>query len=338
MQEVILIPGDGIGPEITEAVKRILKEAGAQVVWNEVQAGLQEYERTGEELPKEVIDSIRTTTVALKGPTATPFGVGHRSVNVRIRQELELYANIRPFVSFPGVSKAHDINFVIVRENTEDLYAGNEIQVSKDHVEGIKLITRAASKRIGAAAGRVLADRIADSIKIPHKPKHHVTIVHKANIMKLADSLFVEGVREGLKFDLVTDEMLVDNCAMQIVTRPQQFDVIVTQNLYGDILSDVAAGMIGGLGLAPGANIGDDFAVFEAVHGTAPDIAGKGLANPTALLLSATMLLRHIGQDEVAARIEKAVRHTICNLEVKTGDLGGTANTAAFTKRVIESL
>jgi NAD-dependent isocitrate dehydrogenase len=328
-----LIPGDGIGPEITAAVLQILEASGFQAEWVELEAGLSAVEHGKAPMPEETIETIRKLQIALKGPTTTPVGGGHVSANVALRKALDLYANVRPAKSLPGV-KGHfsdtRIDVIIVRENTEDLYAGIEFKPHPDMAQAIKVITRPGCKR--------LCDFAFDmAVKQGRK---RVTAIHKANIMKLADGLFLEEFYKSAKAfpQIQADDIIVDNCCMQLVTRPEQFDVLVTENLYGDIVSDLCAGLVGGLGLAPGANIGEHGAVFEAVHGSAPDIAGKGLANPTALLFSALMMLRHVGENERATKIGRAVLKVFSEGKVLTGDLGGSASTSQFTDEIIRQM
>jgi len=336
MKKVTLILGDGIGPEIVESVKKVFKAADVKIEWEETNAGISVMEQYGTPLPKHVLDSIRKNKVALKAPLTTPIGEGFRSVNVALRKELDLYANVRPIISLEGVrSRYENIDLVIVRENTEDLYAGIEHMVGDDAAESIKIITRKASERIGKFAVKVLNQR----------KRRRMTIVHKANIMKFTDGLFLESVRDSAIHDgspraFALDDRIVDNMCMQLVQRPETFDVIVAPNLYGDILSDLCAGLVGGLGVAPGANIGDDCAVYEAIHGTAPDIAGRGIANPTSLLLSAVMMLRDKNIDDFtnADRIENAIKKTLKEGTHVTGDLGGSASTMEFTDAVIGNL
>ncbi|SME90705.1 isocitrate/isopropylmalate dehydrogenase family protein [Pseudobacteriovorax antillogorgiicola] len=331
MRKVTLVEGDGIGPEITQSVQHILEAAGAQIEWDAHEIGLTTYEKTGTLIPQEFIDSLENNGVALKGPTTTPVGGGHRSINVSMRQLFKLYANVRPIKTIKGLpSRYENVDMIIVRENSEDLYKGIEYKVSEGVAQGIKLITAEASERIGRHAFE-LAQKLG---------RKKVTVVHKANIMKFTDGLFLESVRKVAAnyTGIELDELIVDNCCMQMVTKPEQFDVIVTENLYGDILSDLAAGLIGGLGLASGANIGQKQAIFEAAHGSAPDIAGKDLANPTALLMSATAMLDHINQSDVAARIESALKKTLANPETRTKDLGGTLGCKGFTEAIISNL
>ncbi len=331
MQKVTLIPGDGIGPEITESVTRILKEAGAQIEWDIQSAGAEVAETEGTPLPDRVIESIKRNKVALKAPVTTPIGKGFRSVNVALRKSLDLYANLRPCKNIEGIkTRFENVDLVIVRENTEDLYAGIERQIDKDTAESIKIITRNASTRIVEFAFEYA---IKNNRKL-------VTAVSKANICKLSDGLFLECAREVAKKypQIEYKEILVDNLCMQLVQKPEQFDVLVLPNLYGDIVSDLCAGLIGGLGIAQGANIGKDVAVFEPVHGSAPDIKGQNKANPTALLLSAIEMLKYINQNEVAERIQKALYKTIKENISLTSDLGGTASTSEYTNEIIKNL
>ena len=331
MKIVTLVPGDGIGPEIVDAVRELFVGADVPIKWELQEAGLSTFEKSGQALPDSVIESIRRNKIALKGPTATPSGKGHRSINVQIRQTFELFANVRPIKSIPGVKCIYDdVDLIIVRENSEDLYKGIEYQITPDIAHGIKLVTRAASERIGRHAFE-LARKLG---------RKKVSIVHKANIMKYTDGLFLEAIRHVAKdyADIECDDYIVDNCCMQLVTKPQQFDVIVTQNLYGDILSDLTSGLVGGLGVASGANIGENLAVFEAVHGSAPDIAGRGLANPTALMLSATSMLEYMDMKDLAQRIKAAILKTLTKVETRTCDLGGSMSTSQFTQAVINNL
>ncbi len=332
-RRIALIPGDGIGPEITAAVLRVLDAVGFEAEWVYLEAGLGAVEKGKAAMPKETIEAIREIGLALKGPTTTPVGGGHVSANVALRKALDLYANVRPAKTLPGV-KGHfadtRVDVIIVRENTEDLYSGIEFMPHPDMAQAIKVITRPGCKR--------LCDFAFDMAT--KQGRKRVTAIHKANIMKLADGLFLEEFyKSAAKYpDLVADDIIVDNCCMQLVTRPEQFDVLVTENLYGDIVSDLCAGLVGGLGLAPGANIGEHGAVFEAVHGSAPDIAGKGLANPTALLFSALMMLRHLGENEMATKIGRAVLKVYAEGKTVTGDLGGTATTKEYTDAVIRTM
>ena len=328
---VTLIPGDGIGPELADATTTVLEATGLKFEWRRVDAGESQIALHGTPLPEEVLDSIRETRIALKGPITTPVGEGFRSVNVTLRQALDLYANLRPARSMKGVlTRYEDVDLIIVRENTEDLYAGIEHRVGKDAAESIKIITRAASERIC---------RFAFEYAIANG-RRKVTAVHKANIMKLSDGLFLESCRavaaqyegRGVEFE----DRIVDNMCMQLVQKPELYDVLVAPNLYGDIISDLCAGLVGGLGVAPGANIGEDAAVFEPVHGSAPKYAGQDVANPTALILSGALMLRHLGETAAAERVETAVRGVIAEGKTVPRDLGGTAGTRAFGQAVAD--
>jgi isocitrate dehydrogenase (NAD+) len=324
---ITLIPGDGIGPEVTSAVLRVLDAAGVDIAWDRHEAGMLAFEQTGETLPAALLESIRRTRVALKGPITTPVGEGFTSVNVGLRKALDLYANLRPVVNLPGVkSRFEQVDLVIVRENTEDLYAGLEHEVVPGVVESLKIITEKASTRIAEFAF-AYAER---------RGRRKITAIHKANIMKLGDGLFLESVRAiaARHSSIAYDERIVDAACMHLVMRPEQFDVLLLPNLYGDIVSDLCAGLVGGLGVVPGANLGADTAVFEAVHGSAPDIAGRNIANPTALLLSALMMLDHIGEVDAARRIRAALDRTLSDERVRTRDLGGTATTSEFADAV----
>ncbi len=316
MHEVTLIPGDGIGPSITESAVRIIEAAGVGITWERVEAGLPAIDKYKDPLPREVLDSIERTRVALKGPLTTPVGSGFRSVNVALRKEFDLYANVRPACSFEGVvSKYADLDLVIVRENTEEFYAGIEhyIDPARSAAETIGIVTRSGSDRI---------IRYAYNYARKHNRKK-VTTVHKANILKYTGGLFLDVSRHvAAEFpDIQTEDRIVDNMAMQMVMNPHQFDLIVTTNLFGDILSDLASGLVGGLGLAPGANIGYTASIFEAVHGSAPDIAGKNIANPAAVILAGVMMLRHLNEDAAADRIERAVRDVVKEGKSVTRDL-----------------
>jgi isocitrate dehydrogenase (NAD+) len=329
---VTLIPGDGIGPELAEATRRVLDATGIAFEWEVQEAGEATIASEGTPLPERVLESIRRNRIALKGPITTPVGSGFRSVNVGLRQALNLYANLRPARSMAGVpSRYDDVDLVIVRENTEDLYAGIEHMVGRDAAESIKIITRAASERIA---------RFAFEYAVANG-RRKVTAVHKANIMKLSDGLFLEActtVAADYAGRVEFEDRIVDNMCMQLVQKPDLYDVLVLPNLYGDIVSDLAAGLVGGLGVAPGANIGDDGAVFEPVHGSAPKYAGQNKANPTALILSGALMLRHLGYAEVGERVERAVRDVIAEGRTVTSDLGGTAGTSQFADAVIERL
>ena len=328
---VTLIPGDGIGPEVTDAVIRIIGAAGVSIHWDRHDAGLLAYERTGQTLPDTLLASIRRHRVALKGPVTTPVGEGFTSVNVGLRKALDLYAAVRPARNLPGVeSRFDDVDLVIVRENTEDLYSGLEHTVVEGVVESLKIITARASTRIA---------RFAFDYARRHG-RRRVTAIHKANIMKLGDGLFLDSVRKvaAAHSDIEYDERIVDAVCMHLVMKPEQFDMLLLPNLYGDIVSDLCAGLVGGLGLVPGANLGEELAVFEAVHGSAPDIAGQDLANPTALLLSALTMLRHIGEDAAATRIQAALERVLLDGLVRTRDLGGSASTTAFADAIVAAL
>jgi isocitrate dehydrogenase (NAD+) len=342
---VSLIEGDGIGPEITAATVRAIEAAGGQLLWERVDAGAGAVARHGDPLPPATLESIKRTQLALKAPLATPSGGGYRSANVTLRQHFDLYANVRPARSLAGVpSRFTGVDMVIVRENTEDLYAGIEHYVDprRTAAESIAVITRFGSERVIAYAFEYAR----------RNQRRKVTLVHKANIMKMSNGLFLDTGREVAKRypEIEFDDMIVDATAMKMVLAPERFDVIVTMNLFGDILSDLAAGVIGGLGVAPAANIGDGAsaatgqtearacAIFEAVHGTAPDIAGKGIANPTGLMLSAAMLLDHVDQGAAAVRLRAGVAAALMNAETRTGDLGGRANTEQYTDAVIAAM
>ncbi|MBM3817542.1 MAG: isocitrate/isopropylmalate dehydrogenase family protein [Acidimicrobiia bacterium] len=328
---ITLIPGDGIGPEVSSAVVTILERAGLDVEWESHLAGVEALERKGSTLPSDLLDSIRRNKVALKGPVTTPVGGGFTSVNVGLRKALDLFANLRPVWNIPAVpSKYTGIDLVIVRENTEDLYSGLEHEVIPGVVESLKIITAQASERIARFA-------------FEHARKHgrtRVTAVHKANIMKMGDGLFLSSVKKvAAEYpDITCDDRIVDAACMHLVMKPAQFDILLLPNLYGDIVSDLCAGLVGGLGVVPAANLGTDIGVFEAVHGSAPDIAGKGLANPTALLLSAILMLRHIAEGPMADRIMAALGTVLEKDHILTRDLGGTASTAEFTNAIVRRL
>jgi len=327
---VVLIPGDGIGPSIAGSVVRILDAAGAEIDWETHHAGAETIASHGDTLPEETLQAIRDIGVALKGPITTPVGSGFQSVNVRLRKSLDLYANLRPVESLPNVETCHEnVNLVVVRENTEGLYSGIEHEVVPGVVESLKIMTRSACERICRFAFSYAVER----------GRSRVTAVHKANIMKLADGLFLDSFyKVAEEFSAITaDDSIVDAACMRLVMNPNQFDVVVMENLYGDILSDLCAGLVGGLGVTPGANIGEGVAVFEAVHGSAPDIAGMNLANPTALLCSSVLMLRHMDKSHVADRVMGAIRQTLSD-GVKTRDLGGTASTTEYTEAVVARL
>lgn len=326
---IVVIPGDGIGPEVISSAMLVLEASGADIEWVEEQAGGATLERFGTPLPEPVLETIREVGVALKGPITTPVGEGFSSVNVSLRKQLTLYANVRPVNSRFGVSdKFSDVDMVIFRENTEDVYAGLEQDIAPGVAQCLKIITKEASDRIANFA-------FDYAVK---NGRRKVQAVHKANIMKKSDGLFLRSCRSVADRypEVEYGEIIVDNCAMQMVIRPQQFDVLVLTNLYGDILSDLGAGLVGGLGLVPGANIGDGLAVFEAAHGSAPDIAGKGSANPLAIILSAANMMKYLGEPAVAGRMEAAVMAILGQKEKLTRDLGGRSGTAEFTKHLID--
>lgn len=331
MRPIVILPGDGIGPEAMKQVLRILQAVEAPFSYIEKDAGMTALAKHGSLLPDDTIDAIKEHGIALKGPITTPVGGGFKSINVTLRQKFDLYANVRPVQNLPGVKTRYDnVNLTIVRENTEDLYTGEERQVDADTAESIKRITRKGSERIARYAFEYARAN----------GKKSVAVVHKANIMKLSDGLFLRVTEEVAKDfpEIELRNVIVDNCCMQLVINPNQFDVIVTENLYGDILSDLCAGLVGGLGVVPGANIGKDVAIFEPVHGSAPDIAGQNKANPTALLQSAVLMLRHLGEHERANRIMTALCKALENAEVRTADLGGRGNTVAFADEIIKHL
>ena len=329
---VVLLPGDGIGPEVTEAARRVVEAAGVRVEWREQPCGLAAAKTHGDALPPFVLDAIRAAGTALKGPTTTPIGGGHVSANVRLRQALELYANVRPVKTVPGLETPYGpVDLVIVRENTEDLYAGLENVVAPGVVTSIKVITRRASRRISNFAFRYAVENA----------RRRVTSVHKANIMKLADGLFLECARRAARpyeGRVGYDEVLVDALCMKLVKRASDFDVLLLENLYGDIVSDLAAGLVGGLGLVPGGNFGRTTAVFEAVHGSAPDIAGKGVANPIAMILSAAMMCRRLGEGDASTRIRRGVAAVTKKKEALTPDIGGTASTREMTDAIVREV
>ncbi|HEV2800669.1 MAG TPA: isocitrate dehydrogenase (NAD(+)) [Pyrinomonadaceae bacterium] len=325
---ITLIPGDGIGPEVTAAVVRIIEAAGVEVAWETHYAGAQALEKFGETLPADLLESIQRNKVALKGPITTPVGKGFTSVNVGLRKALDLYANLRPVRALPNVpSRYPELDLVVVRENTEDLYSGIEHVVVPGVVESIKVITEKASTRIARYAFEYAR----------REGRKKVTAVHKANIMKLSDGLFLDCFRNVAKDypEVEADDKIVDNACMQLVMRPEQFDIMLLENLYGDIVSDLCAGLIGGLGLVPGANIGERGAVFEAVHGSAPDIAGQGIANPTALLQSGLLMLRHLGERDAAQKIEQAMLKVFSEGTARTRDIGGHAGTMEFAEAIM---
>ncbi|RCS44707.1 isocitrate/isopropylmalate dehydrogenase family protein [Bremerella cremea] len=329
--QVCLLSGDGIGPEITNAVREVIAATGVEIEWIPCAAGLSSYEATGDPLPQETVDNIRRTKFALKGPLATASGTGFRSVNVALRKELQLYANYRPAKTLQGVpAPFKDVDLIVVRENTEGLYSGLEHTVVPGVVESLRVITEKGSRRIA---------KFAFETARSHGRKK-VTCIHKANILKLSDGLFLDTCeRVALDYpDIEFDQCIVDAAAMKMVMNPHQFDVLVMENLFGDILSDLASGLVGGLGVTPSGNLGEDAAVFEAVHGTAPDIAGKNLANPTALLLSGTMMLKHMGETAAAEKIEASLFRVLAEGKTLTGDMKGSASTTEFADAIIDQL
>ena len=329
--KITLIPGDGIGPEVTAATLKVIEAAGLEVEWETINAGADAFEKHGKYLPDELMDSIQRTRVAIKGPITTPIGKGFSSINVALRKALTLYANFRPIKNLPGVKTRFDnVDIIVVRENTEDLYSGLEHVVVPGVVESLKIITAEASTRIA---------RFAFEYARKHGRKK-IAAIHKANIMKLSDGLFLECVRNIAQLypEIVYEEMIVDNTCMQMVLDPQQFDVMLLENLYGDIVSDLGAGLVGGLGLVPGANLGDSCAIFEPVHGSAPKIAGKNMANPTAMLLSAVLMFQHLGETEKAALIASAVEKVYASGKLRTADLGGDSSTSQFTDAIVQHI
>jgi isocitrate dehydrogenase (NAD+) len=330
MYKVTLIPGDGIGPEVSWAARKVIDAVGVEVHWDIVNAGEAVWRATGDLVPNQVYSSLEENRIALKGPITTPVGRGFRSINVMLRNKYDLYVNLRPVLSMPGLKTPFDgIDMVIFRENTEDIYCGIESIKEPGKAEAIKVITEYASLRIARKAFKYAMDN----------GRNKVTVVHKANILKLTDGLFLETARQVSKdYPMIKyEEMIVDNMCMQLVTKPGSYDVILTMNLYGDILSDLCAGLVGGLGVVPGANIGDNMAIFEAVHGSAPDIAGRNIANPTALILSGAMMLDYMGEKQAAGSIRSAVIKTLESRRVLTPDLGGAASTEAFTEAIIKN-
>ncbi len=329
--KISLIEGDGIGPEITAAMREVVAATGVKIVWEEVLAGQKAIEKENDTLPDRTLRSIKKNKIALKGPLATPIAKGFASVNVLLRKKLNLYANVRPAKTLEGVqSQFKNVDLVILRENTEDLYSGIEHIVAPGVVESIKVITKKASLRI-AQFGFEYAQK---------NKRKKITAIHKANIMKLSDGLFLDCARAvAKKFPKIEyQEMIVDNACMQLVLRPHQFDMLLLENLYGDIVSDLAAGLVGGLGVVPAANIGEKAAIFEAVHGTAPDIAGKNKANPTALILSAALMLEYLGEQVAADQIRQAIRQVLKNGKTLTSDLGGNATTTEFTQAILKEI
>lgn len=329
--KITLIPGDGIGPEVTEAMLKVIEAAGIEVEWETINAGAEAFQNYGKYLPDELMESIRRNKVAIKGPISTPIGEGFASINVALRKALNLYANFRPIKNLPGVkSRFENVDIIVVRENTEDLYSGLEHVVVPGVVESLKIITAEASTRIA---------RFAFEYARRHRRKK-VSAIHKANIMKLSDGLFLECVRSVAKLypEITYEELIVDNTCMQMVLDPTQFDIMLLENLYGDIVSDLGAGLVGGLGLVPGANLGEECSVFEPVHGSAPKIAGKNMANPTAMLLSAVLMFDHLGEGEKASLIASAVERVYAERKVLTPDLGGTTSTTQFADAVVQHL
>lgn len=329
--QIVVIPGDGIGPEVTAATQRVVEATGLGIDWVPHLAGQAALDAVGHPLPAETLAAVRAANATLKGPTATPSGIGFRSVNVELRQKLHLYANYRPARSLPGVpSRYENVDLVVVRENTEGLYSGLEHEVVPGVVESLRVVTEQASERIAKFAFETAR----------RQGRKRVTCVHKANILKLSDGLFLRTCRRVAESfpEIAFDDCIIDAAAMKLVINPQAFDVMVMENLFGDIVSDLTAGLVGGLGLAPSANVGDDAAVFEAVHGSAPDIAGKGIANPTALILSAVLMLRYLRERAAADRIENAVRAVFAGGKVRTGDLSGTATTDEFITALLAEI
>lgn len=328
---ITLIYGDGIGPEVVQSAKEVISAANVKVSWHEKLLGLSALERLQEAVPKDTLESIRSTKVALKGPTTTPVGGGHKSANVTLRRELDLYACVRPVKSIPKVTtRFSDVDLIIVRENTEGLYSGHEMEVQKGCVVSMRIMTEKGCSRIARAAFEI-AKKFG---------RQKVCAAHKANILKMGDGLFLacaQRVRKDYP-EIHYEEAIVDALSMRLVTDPCAFDVIFLENMFGDIISDLAAGLVGGLGLVPGANIGDDYAVFEAVHGSAPDIAGKNSANPCAMIQSAVMMLQHIGEQKAALQIENALFQVLGEKSLRTKDLGGEATTTQFTKNLIARL
>jgi len=331
MQKITLINGDGIGPEVIDSAVRIINSFNLPIEWDLFNAGKEYFEKTGMLLQDGLLQNIAQNKIVLKGPTETPVGSGFRSINVLLRKEFETFANVRPVKSIDGVETRYkDLDLVIVRENTEDLYSGIEYMASKDVAQSIKLISRDASERICKYAFELARN----------DGRKKVTVVHKANIMKLTDGLFLDSFRKISKSypDIIADEKIVDNMCMQLVINPNQFDVIVAPNLYGDIISDLCSGLVGGLGLAPSANIGDEVQIYEAVHGSAPDIAGQDISNPTAVILSAAMMLSDMGYKKEAARIKTAVLKALSDSNFHTRDLGGSSDRVTFTNAIISNL
>ena len=329
--KITLIPGDGIGPEVSAAAVSVMRATGVKFEWESYAAGAEALRTQGDTLPRNLIDSIKRNKVAFKGPLTTPVGEGFASSNVRLRKELDLFANLRPVCSLPNVKTRYEnVDLIVVRENTEDLYSGLEHEVVPGVVESLKIITEKASTRIAKFAFEFAR----------REGRKEVTAIHKANIMKLSDGLFLRCFRKVAEQypEIEARDLIVDNACMQLVINPNQFDVLLLENLYGDIISDLGAGLVGGLGVAPGANIGEEMAVFEAVHGAAPDIAGRGIANPTAMLRTGVMMLQHLGERDAAIRIQKALEKVLAEGEVLTRDLGGKATTFEYTEAIIRAL
>ena len=332
-RQITLIPGDGIGPEVADATVRAVEATGVAVEWERVEAGAKALAETGQLLPDDVLASLECTRVGLKGPTATPIAGGHQSINVALRKKLGLYVNFRPVRMLPGLKTRYSdlaIDLCIFRENTEDLYSGLEHEVVPGVVESLKIITQTASMKIARAAFEYAR----------REKRRKVAAIHKANIMKLSDGLFLKCCRVvAAEYpEIGYTELIVDNACMQLVMRPETFDLLVLPNLYGDIVSDLTAGLVGGLGIVPGANLGEHHAIFEAVHGSAPDIAGKGLANPTALMQSAALMLAHLGERDAARGLQAAVEKVYAEGRHLTGDVGGSAGTGEFTEAVIRAI
>lgn len=330
-RKITLIPGDGIGPEVTSAAVSIIRATGVDIKWESYAAGAEALARFGDTLPPSVLNSIKENKIAFKGPLTTPVGEGFASTNVRLRKELDLFANLRPVKSLPNVKTRYEnVDLIVVRENTEDLYSGLEHEVVPGVVESLKIITEKASTRIAKFAFEFAR----------REGRKMVTAIHKANIMKMSDGLFLRCFRKIAEQypEIIAKDMIVDNACMQLVINPNQFDVLLLENLYGDIVSDLGAGLVGGLGVAPGANIGEEMAVFEAVHGAAPDIAGRGIANPTAMIRTATMMLQHIGERDAAIKIQQALESVLADGKVLTRDLGGNSTTHDFTQAIINAL
>jgi isocitrate dehydrogenase (NAD+) len=328
---ITLLPGDGIGPEVTESAVRVIEAAGVDVEWVRGELGSAALEKYGTQVPESVLESIRKTKVALKGPVTTPIGGGFQSANVLLRKALELYASVRPVKDVPGLQSCYkNVDLIVIRENTEGLYSGIEHEVVPGVVESLKIITEKASTRIARFAFRYAREN----------DRKKITAVHKANIMKMSDGLFLRCAREVAKDypDITYDEMIVDSTCMQLVQNPYKFDMLLMENLYGDILSELCSGLVGGVAVVPGANIGDDMAVFEAVHGSAPDLAGKNMANPTGIILSSAIMLSFFGEKKAAKRVEQAVYSVIAEGKHLTSDLGGSAGTVEMTEAIIREL